>query len=37
VLLVWSNVMSVKDYMFDFWCQLVADQCDFGHFTLTTL
>jgi len=37
VLLVWSNVMTVKGYMLDLWCQLGADQCNFGQFTLTTL
>ena len=29
--------MTVKDYMLDLWCQLGADQCNFGQFTLTTL
>jgi hypothetical protein len=36
-LLVWSGVMTVKDYMLDLWCQLGADQCNFGQFTVTTL
>jgi len=29
--------MTVKDYMLDLWCQLGADQCNSGQFTLTTL
>ena len=29
--------MTVKVYMSDLWCQLVADQCNFEPFTLTTL
>ena len=36
-MLVWSNVMTVKDYVLDLWCQLGADQCNFEQFTLTTL
>jgi hypothetical protein len=29
--------MTVKDYMLDLWCQLGADQYNFGQFTQTTL
>ena len=29
--------MTLKDYVLDLWCQLAADQCNFGQFTLTTL
>ena len=36
-MLVWSNVMTVKDYVLDLWCQLGADQCNFEQFTLTAL
>jgi hypothetical protein len=37
MLLGWSDVMTVKNYMLDLWCQLAADQCNFGQFTVTTL
>ena len=29
--------MTGEDYVHDLWCQLADDQCNFEHFTLTTL
>lgn len=36
-LLMWSDVVTVRGYMLVLWCQLGADQSNFGQFNLTTL